>query len=283
MDIGRAFVFFLQDRTWPAKASVALLLLGVPSVVLTLSGFDPVSMSDGSSGGGLRNLLPVVILPLCSLPVFGYWMRIMQRVGVRDDVPLPRWSGGGDLLVDGLRNLGVTLAWLLLLFLTVACPLLALFAGVTAASGGGVPAWRPFGGSNWYATSLLTSLPGVVFGVFEAAALGRAAADGSFGAGVDVGAVFRSVRDYFRTYLVVSLVVTGINLFNTLILASPPVVGLFSTGGWLVGLAVASSVASVYTGCVTAHLYGQAYWVSQADVSSERSTLPPPSLDPSSA
>lgn len=283
MNIGRAFVFFLRDRTWLAKASVALALLGVPAVVLAWFGFDPVSPSAGSSdGGGLRNLLPLAILPLFSLPVSGYWMRVMRRVGARDDIPLPRWSGVNDLLVDGFLHVGVTLVWFFGLFVTIACPLLALFAGIVAASGGDVPTWTLTTGAGWSTTPLLTVVPMVFLGVIAAASLGRAAGHPSLGAGLDVGAILRRVRDHFRTYLVVSFIVTGFNLLTTLCLASPPVVGLLDGVGWRVALAIASSVVSVYAGCVTAPLYGQAYRLSEEDLR-DRPLLPPPWFDRSTA
>lgn len=284
MSVRRAFGCFREDVTWPGKATVALLFLGLPSVALVLFGFDSASIIENASGNGvLRNLLPLVVFPVVSLPVYGYWMRVIRRVATRDDVPLPPWSDVGDLLVDGLRYLGVQVVWTFLLLLAVACPLIALVTGVIAASGGGVPVWSPYEGSNWYATRLLTAIPVLLFGVFQAAALGRAAAEGSVGAGLDVGSVIRSVRDGFRPYLVASLILGGANLVTTLCFGSPPVVGLSEARAWVIGLAILSSVVSVYTGFVTAHLYGQAYWMAEAGDGSRHSPLPPRRSDRSTS
>src|SRR3712207_520677 len=129
MNVGRAFTFVFGDPRWPMK-----VLIGAALVLVPIVGW---------------------------LAVAGYGMRITRQVAHRRDLPLPDWDDWGDLLGDGLRWLGVALAWLVILLL-VLCPFFFLIASLGST-----------GNAGWLllltlAVSFAVSLPLL-------AALGRAA------------------------------------------------------------------------------------------------------------
>lgn len=83
MDFGRAFQFFFQDPEWVKKVLI----------------------------GGLFQLLTILLV---GLPfVFGYEMRVLQRTWAGDPRPLPEWDDFGGFFRDGLKGLGLGLAYFL--------------------------------------------------------------------------------------------------------------------------------------------------------------------------
>ena len=264
MDVRRAFVFFREDGGWPGKALVGMLLYGIPAAIWSRFGFEGSGSDPASSVDALDLLWSGVPTVLALLATGGYQMRVTRRVAERRDVPLPAWDVVGDLVIDGLRLIGVTAGWLVAVGVVVGCPALAVVVATAAASEGHAPDRPDLGGGGWLVPPLLNALGSTAFGIILAAAVGRAAIARSVRAGLDVAGTLRTVRDRFGAHLAASAIVAGFGFATSVVSAFPPV-SLFADGWGWVPLTGASAAASLYACVVTGHLYGQLYVLSHGE------------------
>jgi hypothetical protein len=240
VEIRRTLTYPFADPRWPIKLGISMLLLIPPSflaslgVLATWMGVQPDQIRFTTT--------PVwgILVSLLSVPALGYMMRIMRRVIVGSDVPLPSWDDAGGLLRDGLKLWAVVTIW--------SIPVIIL----------GVVAGGP--------SILLLVAINLIVWMFRPAAEARLAATGSLTSALDFSAVVNVVRTRFSVYLrLIGVCMLGLLLWLAFCVAVPWAGCLLTGGSASVGaisaaLTVGSTLFLVpYAHFVLYHLYGQVY------------------------
>jgi len=90
MNIGKAFSYPFEDKEWPTKAGLGVL---------------------------------ITLVPILNFAAFGWVIEIMRRVGKGDPQPLPGWDDLGKKFMDGLILFLVGLIYALPIILLVGVPI----------------------------------------------------------------------------------------------------------------------------------------------------------------
>lgn len=214
MQIGKAFTAVLQDPQWVTKVLI----------------------------GGLISLVPVV----GTLIVLGYMMKTAQNVAAGVELPMPAWQDFGDLIVQGLYGLLISIVYALpLIVMYVVFVIIISLVGVGVEAGSAEAASAA---ASLLGLGILIALP-IFFVLFlislvlGCAALGRYLQHGKLSDGLQVGQVIREVRSAPGPWFMVLLVA-----FLAGILASLGVIACF------VGVIFTQFIAFVVNG----HAIGQA-------------------------
>jgi hypothetical protein len=229
MQIGKAFSFSFQDKSWISK----FLLAAVISIV-----------------------------PILSFAWVGYIVELVKNVIDRKEEPLPEWGDFGKKFVDGFI---VTVAFFVysLPALLVVCLMSALYLiPVIATSGGGASQEtlnRILAGSSFVSFCLicLVAIYALVLTILLPAILANFAQKRTFQSCFQLGDVYRMAMAHGSTYFMVVLMIIvvgfGVGLVVGLVTG---VVGWIPCVGWIISLAL-SMLSAAYIGAVTGHLVGQ--------------------------
>ena len=248
MELGRALTFVFRDPRWVRKLGIAVLL-GLPSAALGLLFSE--RFGDVLLAGGVLPTLLGLLPSLLSVPLLGYALRVARNAAAGTDLPLPEWDDPGGLLRDGLKAWGVVTLW----------TFPVLLAGLVGDFPPGMAEGR--GVTTPLVLAVLATL---LLSVVEPAAETRLAVSGSFVAGLDVAAAFRTVGRNLGGYVLIVLVfvagaaVAGGVGAGVLLLAwitaggQPDTLDAIGLGG-----AIVTTLFGPYGRLVLYHLYGQAY------------------------
>jgi hypothetical protein len=201
LDFGRGFGFVFQDPDWIKKVLI----------------------------GGAFALLGILLVGVFF--VAGYALRVLQRTARDEPQPLPEWDDLGGIFADGLKVVGLNLAYSLVLALAMGCPLGLLLVVATRLG--------PDGGEGAAALMMLLGLAmcGLLFilslalGVYLPAALVRMALLGRFGAGFELAQNVAFIRRNLVNYLlalVIALAASLVSQLGFLLLC----VGIFPAAFW---------------------------------------------------
>jgi hypothetical protein len=195
----------------------------------------------------------IVFVPLVGgFLLFGYLIKITANVINGVEKPLPEWGDFGDLIMKGLQFFGILFVYLLPLIIFLSCAQVApLMAGM-----GDSRDMREVLGYVGLTIALccgcLSILYGSFFGASLPAIIGQFAATGSMGAAFQLGQVFKHVRTQPAVYLIVWFVSGFANFFLALIGLIVCFIGIYP--------------AAAYGNFVSAHLWGQVYRLTQAEL-----------------
>jgi len=229
MQIGKAFSFSFQDKSWISK----FLLAAVISIV-----------------------------PILSFAWVGYIVELVKNVIDRKEEPLPEWGDFGKKFVDGFM---LTVAYFVysLPALIVVCLMSGLFLIPAIAQGGGNVSQdtvnQLFAGSSFVAFCLicLVALYALVLTILLPAILANFAQKRTFLSCFQLGEAYRMAMahgsSYFMVVLMIIVVGFGVGLVIGLVTG---VVGLIPCIGWIASL-VLYMLSFAYIGAVTGHLVGQ--------------------------
>ncbi len=165
------------------------------------------------------------------LVITGYTLNLVRRVMDGYDTPLPEWDDIGGLLGLGLKGFVVQLGWSLPL---IVLGFAVLLPGLAADNGGLIA----LGSLVFLVLALATA-------VIAPAGLGRLAATGSIGEGLNVRLILDLVRNNIGDYVLLALAAIE--------------AGLIGLAGFVVFL-VGGLITVPYAVLVVAHLTGQAYF-----------------------
>ncbi|HSJ58244.1 MAG TPA: DUF4013 domain-containing protein [Anaerolineae bacterium] len=215
MDVGKAFGFVFEDKDWIVKLLIAagILLVGILFFWVLL--------------------IPAIV---AAALLAGYALEITRRVirGQRDG--LPEWDNWGELIVDGIKVLLISLVYALPAILVSLCLGLPAAAAAEDAEGLSVAL-------NLF-SSCLSIVWSILISVLLPAAIALFAATGDWTRAFRFGEVIALVRDNIGLYLITFLMSWVASFVGGL--------GVLVCGiGWL--------VTAPYAQFVTGHLYGQAY------------------------
>ncbi|MGA9534020.1 MAG: DUF4013 domain-containing protein [Anaerolineales bacterium] len=212
MDFGAAFSFVTADEDWVKKLAIASVIA----------------------------LVGVLTAGLAMIPLAGWVLAITRRVREGTEPVLPEWTDFGQLVMDGLKIVAITIVWTLPIILLSAC--VGLISALVS-SGQGNSEMLPA-----FANVLLScvSIPyGLVVSLFLPAAYGHLAATDNLGQALNPAVAFKVLRENVGGYVINALVwlflVPIIESIGLLIC----VIGVFP--------------AIAYTSAVMGHLMGQAY------------------------
>ena len=224
MNVGRAFKFVFDDPRWLLK----LFIGGLFAVAAGFLNFIPILGQVVAFAGGLV--------------VTGYSLILVRRVMDGYDTPLPEWDDIGGLLTFGLKGFVVQLGWSLPL---IVLGLAVLLPGIVVENSGLIA----LGALAVLVLALATLL-------IAPAGLGRLAATGSIGEGLNIRLILEMVRNNLGDYVLLALAAVGALLIGV--------------AGFLI-FVVGGLLTFPYALLVIAHLTGQAYFRSI-------STLPAPAV-----
>ncbi|MBA3417057.1 MAG: DUF4013 domain-containing protein [Chloroflexia bacterium] len=224
MNVGRAFKFVFDDPRWLLK----LFIGGLFAVAAGFLNFIPILGQVVAFAGGLV--------------VTGYSLILVRRVMDGYDTPLPEWDDIGGLLTFGLKGFVVQLGWSLPL---IVLGLAVLLPGIVVENSGLIA----LGALAVLVLALATLL-------IAPAGLGRLAATGSIGEGLNIRLILEMVRNNLGDYVLLALAAVGALLIGV--------------AGFLI-FVVGGLLTFPYALLVIAHLTGQAYFRST-------STLPAPAV-----
>jgi hypothetical protein len=206
IDFARPFTFVTEDPEWITKILV----------------------------GGLFTLLSAVLV---GLPfVLGYWGRTLRNVAAGQPRPLPAWDDLGGIFGDGLRLLGVYLAYTIGLVTALAalsCVFVAplALAGSAGLDEGPEALFAALGGLGtllFYVVVMVVSLAAMVY---LPAALARAALRDSFSEGFAWRSIVAFIQANLGNYalaLVIYLLASFLSQFGVILCC----VGIFPAGFW---------------------------------------------------
>jgi hypothetical protein len=201
LDFGRGFSFVFQDPDWIKKVLI----------------------------GGAFSLLGTLLVGIFF--VAGYALRVVQRTARDEPQPLPEWDDLGGIFADGLKVVGLNLAYSLVLTLVMGCPaglLVAVATRVGPDPGEGPVALMMILAVAMYGLFFLLSL---ALAVYLPAALVRMALLGRFGAGFEVAQNLAFIRRNLVNYLlalVLALAASLLSQFGFLLLC----IGVFPAAFW---------------------------------------------------
>lgn len=203
VDFGRCFTFVTEDPEWITKILVGALFT-------LLAGF-------------------LVGIPF----IMGYWARTLKNVAAGQPRPLPAWDDLGGIFNDGLRLMGVYLAYTLGLVLVmglvggvVMIPLFAL--GATDGAEGAAAALGGLGILLFYLVVFVVSIAAIVF---LPAAMLRSALRESFAEGFAWQPILGFIQANLGNYalsLVIYLVASFLSQFGMILCC----VGIFPAAFW---------------------------------------------------
>lgn len=210
MDFGAAFSFVTADEDWVKKLAIASAIA----------------------------LVGLITFGLAMIPLAGYGLAITRRVTEGTEPVLPEWTNFGELIMDGLKMVAISIIWSLPIILLSAClgGAAALLAGD---DGGTVPT---------LISTLISciSLPySILMALLLPASYGHLAYTDEFGAALNPANAFKILRENIGAYVIVALVWIFLVPIITSIGALVCLIGLFP--------------AVAYTTAVMGHLMGQAY------------------------
>jgi hypothetical protein len=161
LDFGQAFRFTFDDPEWVKKVLVG-------AVFVLLSG-----------------------MIVGAFFLAGYFLRVIQRTARGEAYPLPEWDDLGGLFTDGLKAVGLCLAYGLaaaIIPLSLGCLLVALAGGVSSLAGRGDASELAAGALTIGMVALygVLGLIKLALIIYLPAALVRLAMTGRFGAGFEV-------------------------------------------------------------------------------------------------
>jgi hypothetical protein len=191
---------------------------------------------------------------LLAVPLSGYLLRVTRQVVAGQDEPLPAWSDVRGILRDGLLFWGLVSLW------SLPAQILRDLSDFSSRSTG------DRGSPMLAQAQLLVVLVVLVIQVIMPAAEARLATTGSFVAGIDVGAVVRTVRANFGGYVLLWLVTVGGGLIVIGLAMGLVALITILTGHPLdlqrtvtLGTVLFALTLGAYAGFVLAHLSGQVY------------------------
>jgi len=228
MQIGKAFSFSFQDKSWVTKFLIAAL---------------------------------VSIVPILNFAWTGYIVELVKNVIDRKDEPLPEWGDFGKKFMDGLI---VTVAYFVysLPAILVVCLMSGLIFIPAIAAGGEVSQEtvdRILTGSGVVSFCLicLISLYALVLTVLLPGILANFAQKRTFKSCFELGGVYRTVAAHGSSYfmVVLMLIVVGFGVGLVLGLVTG-VLSLIPCIGWIASV-ILYMLGVAYIGAVTGHLVGQ--------------------------
>lgn len=172
--------------------------------------------------GGVLGLLGFLVIPV--IAVFGYLVRVIQRVEAGDEDP-PRFEDWGELLTDGLVATVIAVVYGLVPTLAVAVTALSVFLPFTVVEGDSVsvagtalqstPAPSLLGPVALLAVVLVTVLLSLLAAYLLPAAVAAYALTGRFGAAFSPGTLRRLGGS--RSYAVAWLVAFAVSILAQLL------------------------------------------------------------------
>lgn len=225
MDIGRSLTFVTEDEAWINK-------LGIGAVIS--------------------------LVPLLNLALTGYMVEVIRNTANEDPRPLPDWSDLGGQFMRGLiMTLGLLIYSLpailigCLAFTTILGP--AIFAEseaveeLAAASGGVI-----------VLSVCCILIYALVLSFFIPAAIINFARRERFTSMFEIGKIFAIITHNPADYFIALIVSLGVGLAVGLLTGLVgTVASLIPCVGWVASM-VLGALATVWTGLVSAHLFGQA-------------------------
>jgi hypothetical protein len=228
MQIGKAFSFSFQDKSWVSKFLLAAL---------------------------------ISIVPILNFAWVGYIVELVKNVIDRKEEPLPEWGDFGKKFMDGLI---VTVAYFVysLPALLVVCLMSGLiFIPAVVQSGGN--ASEDSINASWQvpASSLclicLVAIYALVLTVLLPGILANFAQKRTFGSCFELGEVYRTVSAHGSSYFMVVLMVLVVGFVVGLVVGLVTgLVGWIPCVGWIFSI-VLYMLSVAYSGAVTGHLVGQ--------------------------
>lgn len=215
MDIGKSFTFVFEDQEWITKLLIAaaILLLGVAfSWVL-----------------GIPMLLAAALLT-------GNGVEIVRQVMRGNLDELPEWDEWGNLLIEGIKVMVISIVYALPLIVVAIClgPVVGFLADSSEALGVLLGTFL----------GCIILIYAIALSIVFPAALAFYVAEDDLSAAFRFGDVIAFARDNLSTYLIIFIMSWVAGIIGNL--------GSLVCGvGWLVTVP--------YAVLVTHHLYGQAY------------------------
>jgi hypothetical protein len=160
-----------------------------------------------------------LIIPLFpTLFALGYTAELIRRAVREDDPDLPEWDHWNDLLVDGLRLLGISLVFLVPLAFIYSCGIGTYFATmigvISQDTHSSSPSWLPIpllGGFSVMMCSMICSvLFSLVAGFFVPAAATHTVVKRSFGAFLRFNEWWRILRANLGGYIIFFILMGGL-------------------------------------------------------------------------
>lgn len=225
----RALAFVFRDKKWGTKILVA----------------------------GLLTLLNGVIPIIPALLLLGYEARVMRRIAVEDgEAALPEWNDWGDMLIDGLRLLGINILYYLpgVVFIIIGYIAVLISAGrgnweASSSAAGPVIAMVVM----WFLMGIGTLLIMAAL-FFSGPAMVHAIAKKRFGAAFEFSSWWKVLRANWGGFFLAFILIFGLSQLMSGVLA----ITIFTV--CLICLAPIIIIAvGIYTRLVTAALYGMAY------------------------
>jgi len=219
LDFGRAFSFFFEDPEWVKKAIIGGLLY--------LGGFLTLILL----GAGL----------LLFAIAAGFMMRLLQRSWVGEARPLPAWEDYGGLLRDGIKAIGLSLAYMVGVYIVpgIMIAVLALAGGAMSHSGseaaGGLMALAIL------VLQLLSAVLNLILSLYLPSALTRMTLYQRFSAGFEVREnidfIRRNPKNYFLAFLASFLanLVAGVGVLACCVGVFPAIFWSACVMGWSFG------------------------------------------------
>lgn len=229
MQIGKAFSFSFQDKSWVSK----FLLAAVISLV-----------------------------PILSFAWVGYVVELVKNVIDRKAEPLPEWGDFGKKFMDGLILTVVYFVYSLPALLVVCLMSGLIFIPATMQSGGNfsensLNAIATGSGVVYFCLICLVALYALVLAVLLPGILANFAQKRTFGSCFELGEVYRTVARHGSSYFMVVLMILVVGFAVGLVVGVVTgVVGWIPCVGWIISI-VLYMLSVAYTGAVTGHLVGQ--------------------------
>ncbi len=229
--------------------------------------FDDKAWVNKALVGGVLGVVGLIVWPLL-LPLWGYSLRIMRHTAKGEPPSLPEWDDWGQLFLDGLKYIFVSLVYMLPLLLLLCCAYAAIIAPwalfLLPAAAEDVLRLVPGGMMAGYAlfyvltgTSMLLAIF-LMFLVFVA--ITRMVAHDSLDSAFQFGEVWRLARVGFRNYLV-----AFVGLFGIMAIVYLIAMGLGYTIVLLCLLPFLIGAIAWYSSVMIGALFGAAYYHSQVE------------------
>lgn len=164
---------------------------------------------------GLISLLGVFIIPL---PLIGgYGLRLLRGVIKTGELSLPEWEDLGDMYLDGLAQMVISLVYSLPVYILLCCGMIPLFGAPVAMTviedAPGLAVGSMIAGYGIGMLLLgLASLLGLLVSFVLYAGIARYADTGDLGSAFRFGEVWRLIKANFGQFLLVFAVYYGITM-----------------------------------------------------------------------
>lgn len=212
MDFGAAFSFITADEDWVKKLAI----------------------------GSVIALVGLITFGLALIPLAGWVLAVTRRVKEGTEPTLPEWTDFGQLVMDGLKMIAISIVWTLPIIILSGCvALISALVGSGQGNSDAIPA---------VANLLLScfSVPyGLLVSVFLPAAYGHLAATDNFGQAINPAVAYKVLRENVGGYVITAVVWVFL-------------VPIIESIGLLICL-IGVFPAIAYTSAVMGHLMGQAY------------------------